>query len=434
MESYPHAQVGRTSNGGAIDLDVLPERPMTPHGSVAPLVDGVRQGSYPAWTQICDELGPPVVSFMTLRGVVDPFSATGDVFIDLASKIQDLHGQDAALSSLVFSIAHSRLAIEQRYSRRRFQPRPADHATAHTSSLDKLFDALPTEQADVLGLRLVGGLDAEQTAMILRRTESEVVSAEAQGMLELHRAVQHAGRDPFHSSEEPGCGEAESPHQGVIGLLTDGFTRPSDHFLLTCAARAAEEARALYEESQVSAEDDFSMTFSERLRRRATAFAATAAVVLGLSGMAWAADGAAPGDWYYGIDRALEAVGIGAGGAEERLLEVAASNGAVTEGSGSDQGPSETAVTRSSPGEITGTERAMEAVSARGAGSEQSLGTRDRVAGFLKFLTTFEGLSGQEIAEMAKSQSERPDNEHKPDQPGSPDNPGRAGGGRTGRP
>jgi hypothetical protein len=40
--------------------------------------------------------------------------------------------------------------------------------------------------------------------------------------------------------------------------------------------------------------------------------------------MAWAADGAVPGDWYYGLDRALESVGIGAGGAAERLQEVAA--------------------------------------------------------------------------------------------------------------
>lgn len=61
-----------------------------------------------------------------------------------------------------------------------------------------------------------------------------------------------------------------------------------------------------------------------RLRRKALSAASTVAILLSASGMAWAADGAVPGDWYYGLDRALESVGIGAGGAAERLQEVAA--------------------------------------------------------------------------------------------------------------
>ena len=47
-----------------------------------------------------------------------------------------------------------------------------------------------------------------------------------------------------------------------------------------------------------------------------------AIVILGaFSGVAVAADGAVPGDALYGIDRALEKIGIGAGHAEERLEE-----------------------------------------------------------------------------------------------------------------
>jgi hypothetical protein len=61
-----------------------------------------------------------------------------------------------------------------------------------------------------------------------------------------------------------------------------------------------------------------------RLRRKVLSAASTVAILLSASGMAWAADGAVPGDWYYGLDRALESVGIGAGGAAERLQEVEA--------------------------------------------------------------------------------------------------------------
>ena len=47
-------------------------------------------------------------------------------------------------------------------------------------------------------------------------------------------------------------------------------------------------------------------------------------MIVGMTGVAVASDSAVPGDWNYGIDRALEAVGIGEGGAAERLQELAA--------------------------------------------------------------------------------------------------------------
>lgn len=59
---------------------------------------------------------------------------------------------------------------------------------------------------------------------------------------------------------------------------------------------------------------------SRGLRRMAT-IAASAALFVAMSGIAMAADGAAPGDALYGMDRALEAIGIGDGGLDERLEE-----------------------------------------------------------------------------------------------------------------
>jgi hypothetical protein len=59
-----------------------------------------------------------------------------------------------------------------------------------------------------------------------------------------------------------------------------------------------------------------------RLRTRAAAALAAAFVTVGgLGGVAYAANGATPGDFLYGLDRALEAVGIGNGGASERIAE-----------------------------------------------------------------------------------------------------------------
>ena len=62
--------------------------------------------------------------------------------------------------------------------------------------------------------------------------------------------------------------------------------------------------------------------FRGRLRTRAAAaVAATVMSVGGLGGVAYAANGATPGDFLYGLDRALEAVGVGNGGASERIAE-----------------------------------------------------------------------------------------------------------------
>lgn len=55
--------------------------------------------------------------------------------------------------------------------------------------------------------------------------------------------------------------------------------------------------------------------------RLAGATAAVMVVLGGFSGFAYAADGAVPGDTLYGVDLALEKVGIGAGGLQERLTE-----------------------------------------------------------------------------------------------------------------
>jgi hypothetical protein len=70
------------------------------------------------------------------------------------------------------------------------------------------------------------------------------------------------------------------------------------------------------------------------VQRVAFAGAALLMFVAMSSGLAYAADGAKPGDLMYGLDRAFEAVGVDNGGATERLAEVEAliAAGAVADG------------------------------------------------------------------------------------------------------
>ena len=57
------------------------------------------------------------------------------------------------------------------------------------------------------------------------------------------------------------------------------------------------------------------------LRPQVAAMLTTVLLIAGSTGVAVAADAAAPGDGLYGLDRALESIGVGEGGAGERLDE-----------------------------------------------------------------------------------------------------------------
>jgi RNA polymerase sigma-70 factor (ECF subfamily) len=402
------------------------------------LIGAAREGSYPAWAEICDELAPAVVSYLKLRGVVDPFSAAGDVFIELAKEVQAYDPASTSFRELVFNAARLRLEVEQRYSRQRFQSLhgvqgPGVSATADSS---KAFDTLTPEQADVLGLRIVGGLDVEQTASVLNLHIDEVEAHESEGMTAMEVALQRLGGSVgFGSPNADLDPEPEGSPMAFLAALSGD--RPSDHFILTCAARAAEEATSLRENSSPSPAEAPVAGVGTRLKHRAVALAATMATVMGLSGVALAVDGATPGDWYYGLDTALEAIGIGAGGAEERLLEAAANRADPTQDSGAVTGHLRNDGTTATSVDETGAQRAAAAVVARQTGSEQSLAVRDRVAEFLDYLANEEGLSGKEIAEIARTLNGKPSKANKPDKPGRPENPGRPdnpGRGSTGRP
>ncbi len=94
----------------------------------------------------------------------------------------------------------------------------------------------------------------------------------------------------------------------------------SDSFIEFHAAEAAELCAARHVPTPIGRGHGHRVVDSVR-RRTATA-AATLAMLASATGVAVASDSAVPGDWNYGIDLALEVVGIGAGDDGERLHEL----------------------------------------------------------------------------------------------------------------
>ena len=100
-----------------------------------------------------------------------------------------------------------------------------------------------------------------------------------------------------------------------------GSPEPSSELVTRIGAVAAEIARESSPGEHVRQQSGLFRWF------RAPAFAAAAAgflLVLGSTGVAVAADAAAPGDALYGLDQAMERVGILDGGVAERLSEAKA--------------------------------------------------------------------------------------------------------------
>jgi hypothetical protein len=104
-------------------------------------------------------------------------------------------------------------------------------------------------------------------------------------------------------------------------IRAEGAGSPSEVMVAEVAREAAMLARATSSASVLTRAQPPRRWAGWRLRPQLVMAATAVLLFSGVSGVAIAANGAAPGDPLYGIDRALEKIGIGAGHAQERLAE-----------------------------------------------------------------------------------------------------------------
>ncbi len=169
--------------------------------------------------------------------------------------------------------------------------------------------------------------------------------------------------------------------------------------------------------------------------RRRVGYSAIAAILAsaGLAGTAAAADGSAPGDFAYGIDRALERIGIGNGGSHERLqeAEVLASRGE------DDAALQHAAKALGSEGDTASSAALVRAAGAIAAnGSENSAEVHARVSEMLTWMSTADPKGadfGQQVSAYARGLGEgagsnaNSGGDGSQTNSGKPDNPGNSG-------
>lgn len=168
------------------------------------LVDAARGGGDWAFERLWRELAPAVAGYLRGRGVPEADDVTSDVFLAAFGKIGDFEGDGARFRSWLFTIAHHRgVDALRRVSRAPDMqpyhpdedPRRADSAEAQAQpSLESdevrtLLATLSPDQADVMLLRVLGGLTIAEVAALTGRTEGAVKQLQRRAVVQLERRI-----------------------------------------------------------------------------------------------------------------------------------------------------------------------------------------------------------------------------------------------------
>lgn len=177
---------------------------MGTHPITDEVVTAAQQGDPAALGDLYTGLAPSVFGYLRAKGVDDAEAVTSDVFLSVFSQLARLHGGAAGLRKLTFSIAHARMVDEHRASSRRpatvafdaqvdtrLVASAEDDAHAHLSTERVLgiLAMLPTDQREVLSLRIVADLSVEQVAEIIGRSSGAVKQLQRRALVAVRQAL-----------------------------------------------------------------------------------------------------------------------------------------------------------------------------------------------------------------------------------------------------
>lgn len=156
----------------------------------ASVLRSARSGDEAAWGVLYEWLAPQVLGFLRARRIADPENVLGDVFLDVARRIDRFKGDHRGFRAWVFTIARARRVDEIRRRARRPELRldTGEHeaivstidvegealSTLEIEEMLDLCDLLTDDQAEVLVLRVLGDWSSREIAEITNRTVGAV--------------------------------------------------------------------------------------------------------------------------------------------------------------------------------------------------------------------------------------------------------------------
>ena len=169
------------------------------------VLEAARLGADWAWRALHRELAPGIIGFLRARGACQPEDVAAEVFLRLFRDLPRFEGGEADLRAFAFKIAHHRLVDERRSrGRRREVPAPVETLDAggpqgdaeaeaveslRTQEIRRLIDGLSPDQREVLVLRIVGGLNAEEVAKVTGRGAWAVRALQRRGLIALRKKI-----------------------------------------------------------------------------------------------------------------------------------------------------------------------------------------------------------------------------------------------------
>jgi RNA polymerase sigma-70 factor (ECF subfamily) len=169
------------------------------------VLPAAQRGEAWAFDVLYRHFAPAVTGYLRLQGAEDPDDLTNEVFLGVFRALGTFSGEEPALRSWVFAIAHRRMIDERRGRGRRVSSVPLDDGWDRASKgrgpedeaigalgmerLLRLCNRLAPDQRDVLLLRLVSDLSVEQTASALGKRAGAVKSLQRRALESLRRAL-----------------------------------------------------------------------------------------------------------------------------------------------------------------------------------------------------------------------------------------------------
>jgi RNA polymerase sigma-70 factor (ECF subfamily) len=164
-----------------------------------------RTGGEWAWTAIYREYAPSVLRYLKARGAREPEDLLAEVFVQVVRGVPGFEGGEREFRAWIFLIARNRLIDERRRAGRTpFECVPAEDlgeivdATgteaealsrlSHQHVMNVLSDLTP-DQRDVLFLRVLAGLTAEETARVLGKRIGAVKSLQARALSAIRKKL-----------------------------------------------------------------------------------------------------------------------------------------------------------------------------------------------------------------------------------------------------
>jgi RNA polymerase sigma-70 factor, ECF subfamily len=165
-----------------------------------------QEGSPRACQWLYESLAGRVAGYLRLHGAREPEDLTSEVFLRVFDNLREFEGPEAGFRAWVFTIAHRLLIDEHRREARR--PRTVEFSVgigeaavggdAEVDAFAALDDqhiravlgGLRPDQRDVVALRVIGDLTAEQVAQVLGKSRGAVKALQRRGIAALRHRLE----------------------------------------------------------------------------------------------------------------------------------------------------------------------------------------------------------------------------------------------------